>query len=154
MIHESGRWSDVHQMWFFMPRKLSRQPYNEVIDAGKCVNLMLASPEPIAEDGSSVILQKYLGFLEQRGTSEFLFVPGTNDCHLFILRTEESFDGVMSTFASVIDLEGHLLMAEVVIGNKRKFEGAAWVGNWGPFKNEKGCIAPPTAGTSEVCTIA
>ena len=30
MIHESGRWSDVHQKWFFLPRKLSRQSYDEV----------------------------------------------------------------------------------------------------------------------------
>ena len=30
MIHESGRWSDVHQKWFFLPRKLSRESYDEV----------------------------------------------------------------------------------------------------------------------------
>ena len=43
MIHESGRWSDVHLRWFFMPRKLSREPYDEVRDASKCVSLLLAA---------------------------------------------------------------------------------------------------------------
>ena len=31
MIHEAGRWSAVHGMWLFAPRKLSRKPYDEVI---------------------------------------------------------------------------------------------------------------------------
>jgi len=30
MIHEAGRWSAEHSMWMFAPRKLSRQPYDEV----------------------------------------------------------------------------------------------------------------------------
>ena len=30
LIHESGRWSDVHNRWFFMPRKMSRESYDEV----------------------------------------------------------------------------------------------------------------------------
>lgn len=133
MIHESARWSDVHARWFFLPRKLSRQPYDEVVDARKCVNLMLASAEPIAPDGSGVLLAPYLGFLELRGCSDFLFVPGTRDCHLFVLRTEESLDGLISTYASVIDLEANVLMAETRVGAERKFEGAAWVGGFGGF---------------------
>ena len=135
-------------MWMFMPRKLSRQSYDEVIDAGKCVNLMAASPDPVAEDGSGVILQKYLGFLEQRGASDFLLVPGTKDCHVFVIRTEESLDGVISTFSSVIDLEGNTLMAEKPIGEDRKFEGAAWVNGWGAFD---GAAQPASSGE---CVIA
>lgn len=67
MIHEGGRWSDEHQMWLFMPRKLSREKYDETIDASKCVNLMCACPDAPAADGSDVALQEYLEFYEQRG---------------------------------------------------------------------------------------
>ena len=31
MIHEGGRWTDVHGKWLFMPRKLSRELYDEVL---------------------------------------------------------------------------------------------------------------------------
>ena len=133
MIHEGARWSDVHKKWFFLPRKMSRAPYDEVIDAGKCVNLMLAAPEAGDKSGDSVIMQPYLTKSDQRGCSDFLFVPGTNDSHIFMLRTEESLDNVVSTYASVIDLQANVLMEETQIATERKFEGAAWVGGFGPF---------------------
>ena len=133
MIHEGARWSEVHKQWFFMPRKLSREPYDEVIDASKCVNLMLATPETPDEAASEVIMQDYLTKSDLRGCSDFLFVPGTNDTHIFLTRTEESLDNVVSTFASVIDLEANVLMKEELIATERKFEGAAIVSGFGPF---------------------
>jgi soluble calcium-activated nucleotidase 1 len=147
MIHESGRWSDVHGRWFFLPRKLSRGTYDEIADASKCVNLMLSGPDfapgaGINNDYADCLVQPYLGFLELRGCSDFLFVPGTNDCHLFVMRTEESLDGVISTYSSVIDLQGRVLMRESKIAEDRKFEGAAWVGGWASFV---GPGAPPSA---------
>ena len=68
-----------------------------------------------------------------RGCSDFLFVPGTNDCHIFVLRTEETLDGVITTYGSVVDLTTKVLMEEVLVGTERKFEGCAWVGGFGPF---------------------
>ena len=55
MIHEGARWSDVHSKWFLLPRKLSREPYDEIKDTKKCVNLMMAAPEGVA-DGEQVLL--------------------------------------------------------------------------------------------------
>ena len=133
MIHEGCRWSDVHKRWFFLPRKLSREPYDEVKDCSKCVNLMLSCSEEPDASGEGVIMQPYLTKSDLRGCSDFLFVPGTNDCHIFLIRTEESLDNVVSTYASVIDLQARCLMAEVKIATERKYEGAAWVGGFGPF---------------------
>jgi len=144
MIHEGGRWSDIHGCWFFMPRKLSREPYDEVKDAAKCVNLMLACTEPPAADGSNVAMQECLDFRELRGCSDFLFVPGSSECHLFVTRTEESLDGVLATYATVIDLQANVLMSERVIGQSRKFEGVALVTP--PFVDavcKSGSKAPP-----------
>merc|ERR1719272_2253492 len=133
MIHEGARWSDVHKKWFFLPRKLSREAYDEVKDAAKSVNLMLATGEASDPSGDAVLMQPYLTKSDLRGCSDFLFVPGTNDAHMFLIRTEESLDNVVSTYASVIDLEATVLMEEVQIATERKFEGAAWVGGFGPF---------------------
>jgi len=134
LIHEAARWSDVHDHWFFLPRKASRQPYDEIRDARKCVNLMMAAPDALSHDeGDKVHMQGYLTKSDLRGCSDFLFVPGTSDCHLFVLRTEETLDGVITTYGSVIDLTTKVLMEEVTIAENRKFEGAAWVGGFGPF---------------------
>lgn len=142
MIHESGRWSDVHGRWFFAPRKLSRETYELDNEAYKCVNLMIAAPPgdlppggpaPDVEGpfGASCLVQPYLGLLPTRGCSDFMFVPGTQDCHLLMIRTEESADGVINSFASVIDLQGVVLMGEQKLNEDRKFEGCTWVDGWG-----------------------
>lgn len=129
------------------------------------------------------VQQSYLGFSELRGCSDFMFVPGSNDCHIFIMRviralvrlqllacldekehvvrllrcrcccccwlslvgsgsrahelrpwcglgqTEETLDNVITTYASVIDLEAKVLMAETIIARARKFEGSCWLGH-------------------------
>jgi hypothetical protein len=36
--------------------------------------------------GTSLTAQSYLGFSELRGCSDFMFVPGTHDCHVFVMR--------------------------------------------------------------------
>ena len=136
MVHEACRWSDVHGMWFFLPRKLSRQVYDPDTDDARCSNLLLGVPESGGgiwsnwQDGS-IIIAPVLSFDPDRGCSDIFFVPGTGDCHLFILRTAESEvkceSGVSSkvaTYASVIDLSGNVLMPEQLIGDERKFEGA------------------------------
>lgn len=45
MIHESGVWSDVHKKWFFLPRRSSQDPYDEVHDEYKGTNLLLTADE-------------------------------------------------------------------------------------------------------------
>ncbi|KAH8054561.1 guanosine-diphosphatase [Aureococcus anophagefferens] len=128
MIHESGRWSDVHKKWLFFPRKLSRQPYDEVIDEAKCCNLMLACDDDF--DASKVIAKPALTFLPLRGCSDFLCVPGTNDSHIFVIRTEETIDGEVGTFCSVIDIAGKVLMPEMLSGKQRKFEGRCLIADF------------------------
>jgi soluble calcium-activated nucleotidase 1 len=121
MIHESGRWSDIHQRWFFFPRKLSRELYDEVVDEKKCCNLMISCDADFSAE--SVVVQPVLAFMQLRGCSDFFFIPGTNDTHIFATRTEETIAGDVLTFASVIDLEGNVLMTERQVAGDRKFEG-------------------------------
>jgi len=124
MIHESGQWSSSHQKWFFLPRKLSREVYDEVKDQAKCVNLILAC----GDGGSDVAAATYLEPQRaHRGCSDFFFVPGTNDTHIFLIRTEETINGDLATLASVIDVTGAVLMEETQFAAGRKFEGCCIV---------------------------
>ena len=41
--------------------------------------------------------------------SDFFFVPGTNDCHLFLLRTEETLDNVRGNRHTPAAPHHHLL---------------------------------------------
>ena len=68
-------------------------------------------------------LPRRLTFLPLRGCSDFIFVPGTNDTHIFVIRTEETIDGEVSTYCSVIDVAGTVLMPETQFAKQRKFEG-------------------------------
>ena len=129
MVHESGRWSEEHEKWVFFPRKLSREPYDEVVDEAKCCNLMLACGSDF--DAASTIAQPAaLEFLPLRGCSDFLYIPGTRDSHLFVIRTEETLAGDVNTFCSVIDIAGTVLMPEIMFAPGRKFEGTCLVGEF------------------------
>ena len=46
-VHEAGRWSDVHNRWFFFPRKLSRETYDEKGEASE------RGSEGVREGGSN-----------------------------------------------------------------------------------------------------
>jgi soluble calcium-activated nucleotidase 1 len=131
MIHESGRWSDIHQRWFFFPRKLSRKLYDEVIDERKCCNLMISCDAEFSEE--SICVTPMLTFKQLRGCSDFFFVPETNDTHIFAIRTEETIGGDLLTFASVFDLEGNMLMKERDVAGNRKFEGVCPAPNPPPW---------------------
>lgn len=45
MIHESGVWSNIHQKWFFLPRRCSQEKYNEVKDEFMSCNVLLMADE-------------------------------------------------------------------------------------------------------------
>jgi len=162
-IHEAGRWSEAHQRWFFMPRKLSREPYDEEIDTAKCCNLAMVCPDA-GPDGESdvdaaarpfpggagpaevnVLLAPLLGFKPLRGTSDFIFVPGTNDGHILIIRTEETLEGSCDTHAAVVDLTGNVLMAGHLVEAGAKYEGVCWTKGWAGLEALEAGLAPAGA---------
>lgn len=124
-MNECGEWSDVHKRWFFMPRKLSREYYDEIKDCEKCCNLMISCDADFSPE--SIILQDVLSFSTLRGTADLKFVPGTNDTHICLVRTEETLDNVVSSYLSIVDITGKVLMDEVKIATGRKIEGIEFV---------------------------
>lgn len=45
MLHESGVWSDIHKKWFFLPRRMSQDRYNEEKDEEMGTNVLLSCDE-------------------------------------------------------------------------------------------------------------
>ena len=97
ITHESCRWSETHSMWFWLPRKMCRDPYNP--ETATFTTLIMAVGEKTGTgafgdwdsnpDGDGVLIQEApLPKMPLRGVSDFVFVPGTGDTHLFVLRTE------------------------------------------------------------------
>lgn len=49
MIHESGAWSNVHQKWFFLPRRCSKEPYNESLDEHRGCSVLISTTADITD---------------------------------------------------------------------------------------------------------
>ena len=77
----------------------------------------------------SMKMRTMLTFTDLRGCSDLVFVPGTQDTHIFVLRTEETLDNVISSYGSVVDLDGNVLMEELKLSEGGKFEGCEFFGN-------------------------
>lgn len=121
MIHESGAWSDIHKSWFFLPRRCSRERYNETRDETMSCNIMLTADENFVE-----IKVTRIGDLNPiRGFSSFKFLPGSQDSIIVALKTEE-YQGRTATYIMAFTLEGLILMPESKVMDK-KFEGLEFI---------------------------
>lgn len=121
MIHESSMWSDVHKRWFFLPRRASRERYDDKTDEKKATNMMI-----IANEQFDDIEVRYVGIKnELRGFSSFKFVPGTNDQLIVALKSQE-FEGNISSYLLVFTVDGEIILPEKLIGNF-KYEGIEFV---------------------------
>lgn len=45
MIHESGEWSEIHRKWYFLPRRCSKERYNETRDEVMGCNVLIECDE-------------------------------------------------------------------------------------------------------------
>ncbi|KAJ8317874.1 hypothetical protein KUTeg_002965 [Tegillarca granosa] len=121
IIHESGVWSDVHQRWFFLPRRASKQKYEETADEKRATNLMI-----IADENFTNLEVRYVGQISPtRGFSSFKFIPQTNDQVIVALKSEEDA-GTIASYILAFDIKGKIIMQEHKIGNY-KYEGIEFI---------------------------
>lgn len=121
MIHESCVWSTVHQRWFFLPRRASKERYEELKDERRATNLMLTA----SEDFKTVELNRIGNINPTHGFSSFKFIPGTNHNVVVALKSEEDGDK-KATYIMVFNIDGTILYGETKIGDQ-KFEGIEFV---------------------------
>ncbi|XP_014213918.1 apyrase isoform X2 [Copidosoma floridanum] len=121
MIHESGAWSDVHKKWFFLPRRCSKEKYDEKIDETMACNVLLIADEKFVN-----IKVVYVGSLVPiRGFSSFKFLPDSNDSIIVALKTEEYLNKT-ATYITAFNIDGQIIMPDLHVADE-KFEGLEFV---------------------------
>lgn len=45
MIHESAMWSELRRQWYFLPRRCSKEKYNETKDEHNGCNVLIVADE-------------------------------------------------------------------------------------------------------------
>jgi len=121
MIHEAVCWSPIRRRWVFLPRRVSKERYDDVSDERMGTNLLITADEHFSD------IQTFrLGPLDPtHGFSSFKFLPGSKDNIIVALKSEE-VEGKTATYLTVITMEGRVLLQETKIGD-RKFEGIEFV---------------------------
>lgn len=121
LIHESAIWSTIHKRWFFLPRRLSRESYDENADERRATNILISCNEKFSQ-----IQIRYIQPLNPtHGYSSFKFVPGTQDTVIIALKSEED-NGNIASYIQSFNINGNVLLAETKIGNQ-KFEGIEFI---------------------------
>ncbi|KAF8819526.1 apyrase [Cardiosporidium cionae] len=127
-IHEAINWSEAHQRWYILPRRLSTEPYDEKLDevviAEKGTNVLVVANE----DFSKIEILTVGQTIAKRGFSSFKFVPGTNDTLLLALKTEEdSVEDTQESFITLFTKDGTILFPDSKIPGSVKYEGIEFV---------------------------
>lgn len=118
MIHESGMWSTLNRKWYFLPRRCSKERYNETKDEYMGCNVLLSTDENFR----NIQLLKLGSFKPTQGFSSFKFVPNTDDKVIVALQTEE-INGKTATYITAFTINGNVLMEQMKLDTAYKYEG-------------------------------
>lgn len=123
MIHETVLWSPVRRRWYFLPRRCSRDKYNETADEHNGCNQLISADENF-DSVRAVQLQGE--FRPTHGFSSAKFVPGTDDRVLVVLLSEE-VAGETATYVAAFDVDGKVVMPQQQVPTKLKYEGVEFI---------------------------
>ena len=134
MIHEAVQWSgggqlnyahtlsDIHNKWYFLPRRASRDTYTEADDEHRGANLLVTA----TNDFKHVKARTVTPLTNTRGFSAFQFVPGTDDYVIIALKSEED-RGTIDSYITVFTVDDEVIMPETKLEGAYKFEGIEFV---------------------------
>ena len=129
MIHEAIHFNEYLRKWVVLPRRVSKEPYDEKEDEKKGSNLMILVNEKFDNVEKIVPVGDVV---PERGFSSFKFVPGTDGKVILALKTVENENKATGeseqySFVSMFDLTGEVLMPDQRIPGGAKFEGLEFV---------------------------
>ena len=117
ITHEAVEWHPIYKQWYFFPRKLSYEPFDEAKDEReKGTNIMIITDENFEDVRSMTIGERK----PERGVSSFKFIPGRP--HEAVGLKSVEADDRTETYIFAFDLDGNMLSDEVFLG-KYKCEG-------------------------------
>ena len=125
MIFESGVWNKQLNKWFFLPRRASKESYDEKLDEKRATNILIKTDAHFES-----VNGKNIGELNLvRGYSSFKFIPNLDDPNEYIvvaLKTEEDA-GRISSYITVFNINGFILLKDQLVSDKFKYEGIEFV---------------------------
>jgi len=117
LIHEAVRFNPFNRRWYFLPRRASKEMYNDMLDQRRGANMVISTDEFFEDIKVSQVGE----LITTHGFSAFAFVPYREN-EVIALKTEE-VDGTIATYITMFDLDdGTELLPETKIGDV-KFEG-------------------------------
>ena len=119
MIHEAVMWSKEQNKWIFLPRRASKNQYNDVEDEEHGTNMMITANEQF---GNINVIK--IGNLDEptHGFSTFKFVPDSKETVIVSLKSEE-YKGKIASYIMVFkSKDGTIILPETFVGS-RKYEG-------------------------------
>jgi soluble calcium-activated nucleotidase 1 len=120
IIHEAVEWNVAERRWYFLPRRMSAEPYDDALDELRAANLLISTDEHFGD-----LQQRTVGVHNAaRGFSSFKFVPH-REREFVALKTEEYGERI-SSYIAVFDIDGNQLLEDTYIGDT-KFEGIEFV---------------------------
>ncbi|KAG7392754.1 Soluble calcium-activated nucleotidase 1 [Phytophthora pseudosyringae] len=127
VVHEAIEWSPVRRQWFILPRRVSTEVYNDMEDEKRGSNKVVVA----SEDFSSIQVREVGKVSPLRGFSSFKFVPRSDDSVIVAVKSVEVENEQRQTsFLTVFDLDGNVLMGETEIPGAKKYEGVAFAHDW------------------------
>lgn len=121
MIHEAVSWSPIRREWLFVPRRASKESYDEKTDEHRGTNILLTASENFKSISHTTVGE----IIDTHGFSSVKFIPNSNEELLVALKSEE-VDGKTATFMMVFTRNGNVIMKETKIDNY-KFEGIEFI---------------------------
>ncbi|KDR08953.1 soluble calcium-activated nucleotidase 1 [Zootermopsis nevadensis] len=121
ITHEAVVWSDVHDCWFFLPRRCSKERYNDVLDETRGCNVMITTDDTFTD----IKVLRVGNIIPTHGFSSFKFIPGSSDQVIVALRSEED-KGATATYIIGFDITGKILLPETKVADK-KYEGFEFI---------------------------
>ncbi|KAL6761479.1 apyrase-domain-containing protein [Haematococcus lacustris] len=122
VTHEACTWSERHEGYFFLPRRVSlNEAWDRRLDESRGAQLLLSC----SRAGGDVRVVEVRGATDpRRGYSAMRFLPRTQDQHIVALKTEEPWaGGPCCSYLTVLDLDGQVLLPETLISSDMKYEG-------------------------------
>jgi len=120
LIHEAVRFHPVSRRWYFLPRRVSTETYNDELDEKRGANFVISTNEKFEDIKISHIGPQ----IPTHGFSSFAFVPYREN-EVIALKTEEAA-GTIATYLTVFNLKGEILLEETKIGDV-KYEGVEFL---------------------------
>lgn len=86
LLHETALWSAKRQQWVFLPRRMSHEKYDDVVDEKKGANTVITC----SRDFSDIRSFEVGTLTPERGFSSAKFVPGSSEHVVVALKSEEN----------------------------------------------------------------